>query len=50
MQKTVLPEQTVITADRLVSALSAERLNQHIEESSLDELLKEALLTDRGLK
>lgn len=40
----------VITADRLVSALSAERLNQHIEESSLDELLEEALLIDRGLK
>lgn len=40
----------VVTADRLVSALSAERLNQHIEESSLDELLAEALLIDRGLK
>lgn len=40
----------VITADRLVSALSAEKLNQHIEESSLDEILDEALLTDRGLK
>ena len=40
----------VTTADRLVSALSAERLNQHIEESTLDELLEEALLADRGLK
>ena len=40
----------VISADRLVSALSAERLNQHIEESSLDELLEKALLIDRGLK
>ncbi len=40
----------VTTADRLVSALSAERLNQHIEESTLDDLLEEALLVDRGLK
>ncbi|KAF3983777.1 MAG: CRISPR-associated endonuclease Cas3'' [Methylococcales symbiont of Hymedesmia sp. n. MRB-2018] len=48
--KNNIARTTVITADRLVSALSAERLNQHIEESSLDELLKEALLADRGLK
>ncbi|MBV1874901.1 MAG: CRISPR-associated endonuclease Cas3'' [Gammaproteobacteria bacterium] len=40
----------IITADRLISALSAERLNQYIEESSLDELLESALLIDRGLK
>ena len=48
--KNSIARTAVITADRLVSALSAEQLNQHIEESSLDELLKEALLTDRGLK
>ncbi len=48
--KNNIARTAVITADRLISSLSAERLNQHIEEASLDELLREALLTDRGLK
>jgi len=48
--KNSIARTAVITADRLVSALTAEGLNQHIEEGSLDELFKQALLTDRGLK
>ena len=39
----------VISADRLVSALSAETLNSHIEQNTLEELASGALLTDRGL-
>jgi CRISPR-associated endonuclease/helicase Cas3 len=39
----------VVTADRLVSALSSETLNEHIEQNTLDELLVDALLTERGL-
>ena len=48
--KNSIARTSLITADRLISALSAEQLNQHIEESSLDKLLEEALLTDRSLK
>jgi CRISPR-associated endonuclease/helicase Cas3 len=40
----------VVSADRLVSALSAEALNSHIEQGTLDELLEKALLIERGLK
>ncbi|NOQ17243.1 MAG: CRISPR-associated helicase Cas3' [Methyloprofundus sp.] len=40
----------IVTADRLVSALSAEALNSHIEQTTLSELLDNALLMERGLK
>jgi len=39
----------VVSADRLVSKLSAEALNSHIEQNTLNELVDEALLTERGL-
>ncbi|MCK4842257.1 MAG: CRISPR-associated helicase Cas3' [Methylococcales bacterium] len=39
----------VISADRLVSALSADALNTHIEQNTLQKLAEDALLTDRGL-
>lgn len=39
----------VISADRLVSALSAEALNAHIEQNTLQQLAEDALLTERGL-
>ena len=39
----------VVSADRLVSALSAEALNAHIEEGSLHMLLDNALVQERGL-
>ncbi len=48
--KNSIARTVIITADRLISSLSAERLNQHIEESSLDELIKEPLLVERGLQ
>lgn len=40
----------VITADRLVSALSAVALNSHIEEGTLSVLIEKSLLVERGLK
>ncbi len=40
----------IISADRLISALSAEALNSHIEQGTLNELLETALLVERGLK
>ncbi len=40
----------IVTADRLVSALSAEALNSHIEQNTLNALLDDALLMERGLK
>jgi len=40
----------IITADRLVSALSADELNAHIEDGILEELLETSLQKDRGLK
>ncbi|MDQ6961994.1 MAG: CRISPR-associated endonuclease Cas3'' [Mariprofundaceae bacterium] len=39
----------LVSADRLVSSLSAEALNAYIEEGSLHTLLDEALLQERGL-
>ncbi|MDQ6991109.1 MAG: CRISPR-associated endonuclease Cas3'' [Mariprofundaceae bacterium] len=48
--KNNLARTAVVTADRLVSALSYETLNQHIEEATLDTLFETALLEDRGLK
>jgi len=39
----------VVSADRLVSKLSAEALNSHIEQNTLDELITEALSTERSL-
>ncbi|REL26546.1 CRISPR-associated endonuclease Cas3'' [Thalassotalea euphylliae] len=39
----------VISADRLVSQLSGEQLEYHIEEQTLNHLLDSALLKDRGL-
>lgn len=40
----------LVSADRLVSALSAETLSSHIEQGSLSQLLDKALLNERGLK
>ncbi|MDQ6990273.1 MAG: CRISPR-associated endonuclease Cas3'' [Mariprofundaceae bacterium] len=40
----------VVTADRIVSGLSADALNSHIEHGTLHELLDKALLMERGLK
>ncbi len=39
----------VISADRLVSGLSAEALSTYIEQNTLQELADDALLTERGL-
>jgi CRISPR-associated endonuclease/helicase Cas3 len=47
--KTDLCRAAVISADRQVSSISAERLMQHIEERSLNELLDDALLKDGDL-
>ena len=48
--KNNIARTVVITADRLVSALSADALNSHIEEGTLQTLLEKSLLNDRGLK
>jgi len=48
--KNNIARTVIVTADRLVSALSAEALNAHIEQGSLHELLDHALLIERGLK
>lgn len=40
----------IVTADRIVSALSAEALNAYIEQGTLNTLLDEISLTKRGLK
>ncbi|MCF6264352.1 MAG: CRISPR-associated endonuclease Cas3'' [Xanthomonadales bacterium] len=47
--KNNIARTVVVSADRLVSALSAEALNTHIEEGSLHTLLDNALLQERGL-
>jgi CRISPR-associated endonuclease/helicase Cas3 len=44
-----IARSAVISADRLVSALSAEALNVHIEQNTLHKLAEDALLTERGL-
>lgn len=48
--KNNLARTAVITADRLVSALSSGALNEHIEESTLHTLFETALLEESGLK
>ena len=48
--KNNIARTAVISADRLVSSLSSEALNAHIEEGTLEELLEKSLLNDRGLK
>ena len=48
--KNNLARTALITADRLVSQISSEALNNHIEETTLDSLLETALITERGLK
>ncbi len=48
--KNNIARTAVITADRLVSALSAEALNNHIEEGTLNVLLEDSLSNDRKLK
>ena len=48
--KNNLARTAVITADRLVSSLNREALNNYIEDSTLDILLETALLKERGLK
>jgi len=48
--KNNIARTVIVTADRLVSALSAEALNAHIEQGSLHDLLDKALLIERGLK
>ena len=48
--KNNIARAAVISADRLVSSLSAEALSSHIEEGTLKQLLEESLLHDRGLK
>ena len=44
-----LARTTLITADRLVSKLSADELNEHLENKTLDTLMDDALQKDRGL-
>lgn len=48
--KNNIARTAVISADRLVSALSADTLNTHIEEGTLKQLLEISLKKDRGLK
>ncbi len=48
--KNNLARTAVVTADRLVSALSSKALDDYIEESTLDILFETALLEERGLK
>ncbi len=48
--KNNLARTAVVTADRLVSSLSHEALNVHIEESTLNSLFESAILVERGLK
>ncbi len=45
-----IARSVVISADRLISALSAEALNKHIEQNTLYKLVEEALSTERVLK
>jgi CRISPR-associated endonuclease/helicase Cas3 len=44
-----IARSVVISADRLISGLSAEALNTHIEQNTLHTLAENALLTERGL-
>ncbi|WP_432745588.1 CRISPR-associated endonuclease Cas3'' [Methylobacter sp. G7] len=47
--KNNLARTALVTADRLISALSSEALNAYIEEETLDTILDEKLLQERGL-
>ncbi|HIP12834.1 MAG TPA: CRISPR-associated endonuclease Cas3'', partial [Arcobacter sp.] len=43
--------RTVLTtADQIISSLSSEQLNEHLSERSLDSLVEEVLIKERGLK
>ena len=48
--KNNLIRTAVVTADRLVSGLNSDELQEHINNRSLESLLDEALLKDRNLK
>ncbi len=48
--KNNLVRTALVTADRLISALSSEALNDHIEESTLDLIFENHILKQRGLK
>ncbi len=47
--KNAIARTAIVTADRLISKLAAEALNSHIENRTLESLLDEALLKERGL-
>jgi CRISPR-associated endonuclease/helicase Cas3 len=47
--KNNLARTALVTADRLISALSSEALNAHIEEETLDTILDEKFLQERGI-
>lgn len=48
--KNNLVRTALVTADRLISALSSESLNDHIEESTLDTVFENHILKQRELK
>ncbi len=48
--KNNLSRSALITADRLVSQITADELNAHIDNHSLDEILDHAFHKDRGLR
>jgi len=45
-----LARASVITADRLVSSISSDELNFYIENNTLEDILDQVLITNRGLK
>ncbi|MDF1583137.1 MAG: CRISPR-associated endonuclease Cas3'' [Methyloprofundus sp.] len=47
--KNNLARTALVTADRLISSLSSEALNTYIEEETLDTILEDKLLQERGL-
>jgi len=47
--KNSLARTALVTADRLISKLTAEALNIHIENQTLDSVVEDALLKERGL-
>ena len=47
--KNNLARTSIVTADRLISKLTAEELNNHIENKTLDTLLEDVLHKNRGL-
>lgn len=47
--KNNLARTAVITADRLISSLSSEELARHLEEKTLDNLIENAFIKERGL-